>query len=302
MPGIKKTSTQHHFCPESPNKYWIDYRKDDADTWKQAKPVDQKDTKYRKIKLSYDAVEKEIIINVNDPTVHGKYNVIFSPNEFVDWVRYPLIVCYVDQPRKMFEPDDYNLKYRPNDTHRRYDIPAWPVLGGSNNHPCGSCEVRLTFDDERHAGGWMYYSSRKAYMFIDSNHETAPGLLDGKEQRIPFEYEAIYTYKDQQTMIHKETEEVVFTYSRAQWKKALWKHKQRKEKEQAGIVATKEDATTRLDKLSEFKPNMVVTQETYDNKVIDEQLPEGSGEKIVDDPKFNPFNDGLSESEDNGSD
>ena len=152
------------------------------------------------------------------------------------------------------------------------------MIGGSNNYPCGSCEVRLKFEDERFAGGWLFYSARKGYMYIDSDHETAPGTLNGKEQRIPFEYEAVYTYKDQETIIHKETEEVNFTYSRAQWKKALWKHRQRKEQEQAGIVVTKEDAKIRLDKLSEFKPLDKMQPETYENKVIDEQVPEGSGE------------------------
>lgn len=58
---------------------------------------EKKRKKQRDMKLTYDPFSKEIMINVNNPkTTPGKYNIVFSPNNWVDWVRYPLTICHVD--------------------------------------------------------------------------------------------------------------------------------------------------------------------------------------------------------------
>jgi hypothetical protein len=92
-----------------------------------------------------------------------------------------MIVCYVDEPAKLFLPLDYSLKFRPENESRRYDLPAWPVVGGSETYPCGVCEIRLTFEDPRFSGSWFYFNKKKAYMFIDPEHDSAPTLASGGE-------------------------------------------------------------------------------------------------------------------------
>ena len=82
-----------------PKEYWIDWRKEDAEAWTRVESVynERKRKKQRDMKLTYDPFSKEIMINVNNPkTTPGKYSIVFSPNNWVDWVRYPLIVCHVD--------------------------------------------------------------------------------------------------------------------------------------------------------------------------------------------------------------
>lgn len=47
--------------------------------------------------VSFDPIAKTIIVRVNNPTTSaGKYAIVFSPNGWVDWVRYPLMVCHVE--------------------------------------------------------------------------------------------------------------------------------------------------------------------------------------------------------------
>jgi hypothetical protein len=104
----------------------------------------------------YDPDEKIIQLHVNTPVnTPGKYNVIFSPNDWEEWVRFPFIVCYVEEPRKLFTPEDYSFKFRPEDDHLKLEIPPWPVVGGNPSHLCGTTEVRLSFNDDRFYGGWF---------------------------------------------------------------------------------------------------------------------------------------------------
>lgn len=132
MPEYKKRSTQHEFCPLAPAQYWIDWRKEEETSWRRAQPLGKVYKKQPDMKLLYDPIEKKLEIHVRNPVKSaGKYNIIFSPNDWLEWSRFPLIVCYVDEPTKMFLPEDYNLKFRPEEEARRYDLPHWPVIGGS---------------------------------------------------------------------------------------------------------------------------------------------------------------------------
>lgn len=105
----------------------------------------------------------------------------------------------------MFEPWNYSLKFRPNSDWREYQVTEWPVVGGSDFYKCGEVEVRIDFSDERFIGTWLNYNSRDGYMSIDPEDETAPGLtVKGKEQKIPFLYEAVYIFRGKETVVHSE--------------------------------------------------------------------------------------------------
>lgn len=150
----------------------------------------------------------------------GKYILVFSPNNWEDWVRYPLIICFVKEPRKLFEPPYYNVEFRPGHDYREYDVPEWPVLGGTDINPCGTVNVKITFSDERFQGNWFTYSEREGRMTIDPREDDAPGLTkEGKAQSIPFFYEAIYTFRGNDTLIHSEYEYITFNIARTQYKK-----------------------------------------------------------------------------------
>lgn len=157
MPNFRRRSIHHPFCPADPAKYWIDWRRDEDTSWRRGEEVGkEKSDKQKDMKLLYDPVAKNMILHVNTPVgTPGKYNVIFSPNDWNDWVRFPIIVCYVEEPHKLFTPEDYSLKFRPEDDHLKLELPVWPVVGGSNAYQCGTCQVRLAFDDDRIYGGWF---------------------------------------------------------------------------------------------------------------------------------------------------
>lgn len=181
------------------------------------------------MKMLYDNDRQKIVLYVNNPkTTPGKYTVIFSPNNWSEWVRFPLIVCVVDEPRYLFKPDDYSMKFRPDSQSRRFDIPDWPVLGGSETYPCGQCEVRIKYDDERLFGGWFYYSSTKKYIHVNPEHDTSPVITETGQQKIPLTYQVVYSHKNKETVIHEENEEIILTYSKKNWKKLLDKAKKKK--------------------------------------------------------------------------
>lgn len=158
MPKVNKRNTQHPFCPTKPADYWIDYRMDGHESWHRAKPVTKADKHKRPLTIKYDYDQETIIVHAaNAKDTVGKYAIVFSPNNWEDWIRFPVIICAVQDPRKMFAPDEYNLTFRPDSTWRRYDINPWPVIGGSEIYKCGTVKIKLSFEDERFKGGWLAY-------------------------------------------------------------------------------------------------------------------------------------------------
>lgn len=110
-------------------------------------------------------------------------------------------------------------------------------------------------------------------MFIDPEHDSAPTLASGGEQKIPFNYQAIYTFNNKETVIHEEMEYVHITHSRKHWKKQIHKQRAKKKAEQKAKEAAGSDEETNA------KEKEV---DTYKNDVIfdDKQAAEGSGEVL----------------------
>jgi hypothetical protein len=156
MPKYKKVSRQQDFCPETPKQYWIDWRKDGSKNWRRSEPFDKVKNMNKDMKVLYDYTKQQIQVHVRTPKgTPGRYQIVFSPNEWKDWLRFPFIVCHVEQPRYLFSPDDYNLKFRPENKDRRFDFTEWPVVGGDENNQCGTTKVVIKTDDERLYGGWF---------------------------------------------------------------------------------------------------------------------------------------------------
>jgi hypothetical protein len=74
-------------------------------------------------------------VHVNNPSKDaGAYTVIFSPNDFTEWFRFTLVICYVKEPRYLFADPEYSFKFRPEQGIRKYFISDWLVKGGSDSH------------------------------------------------------------------------------------------------------------------------------------------------------------------------
>jgi hypothetical protein len=183
-----RRSTKHSFCPDEPLHYWIDYKMDTEKDWKRAQPVFSH-SPIKNFKLLYDPSVKQMVLHVTDPkSTPGKYTVIFSPNEFIDWIRFPLIVCAVNEPQYLFDPPGYSLKFRPDNTMKKFNITQWPVLGGGQDFQCGTTQVILASDDRRLTGAWFWYSKKGGYVQVDPEHDTAPNVTEVGEQKIKLDY------------------------------------------------------------------------------------------------------------------
>ena len=54
-------------------------------------------------------------------------------------------------------------------------------------------------------------------------------MVDGKETKIPFLFEAIYVFDDKETVVHEEVEHVKFSYPKTQYYKKKYREKAKRE-------------------------------------------------------------------------
>jgi hypothetical protein len=64
-------------------------------------------------------------------------------------------------------------------------------------------------------------------------------MVDGKETKIPFLFEAIYVFDDKETVVHEEVEHVKFSYPKTQYYKK--KYREKAKREALGGVKTEEE-------------------------------------------------------------
>lgn len=193
MPRFSRRSTLHPFCSDKLFVYSIEWQKDDNETVQYARSARRvKSPLAHDLIVLYDA--DNIYFHANNPvTAPGHYTLRVSPNDGVESVTMSVTVCYVNEPRKLFdddfsaELDDENesdtfplLKFREDDRMNSiFALKKWPVIGGSDDHQCGFTEVKLSSDDPRIYDDWFTYSTgyeSNPYIEIDPDHYSAPNV------------------------------------------------------------------------------------------------------------------------------
>ena len=83
-------------------------------------------------------------------------------------------------------------------------------------------------------------------------------MVDGKETKIPFFFEAIYVFDGKETVVHEEVEQVKFSYPKTQYYKKKYREKSKKEA-QVGVNGNEESDKLENDK--EFTNNVLFDEE-----------------------------------------
>jgi hypothetical protein len=58
----------------------------------------------------------------------------------------------------------------------------------------------------------------KNYIYINVEHDSTPDVNQIGEQRIPLDYKVVYSYRNQEIIVHEEKEEIILTYPKKMWR------------------------------------------------------------------------------------